>query len=136
MASSVGRPGFDIDSCPKVHTDIISTNNRTIQVNSFLTSSFRNLAVRMTGTNSAFSYNLKNAISGIYPDYTVAYNLALVSRGDLPNATNPTAAAGTAGKVEFAWINNAGTGKATANDLCIAVAFCPEFKQGCLHHTG
>ena len=60
--------------------------------------SFRGFAVRMTGTNSAFSYNLKNAITGTYPDYLVDYSLALVSRGDMPNALNPAAVAGTAGR--------------------------------------
>ena len=94
-----------------------------------LSVSFRNFAVKMTGSNSAFSYNLKNAITGIYPDYAVAYNMALVSRGDLPNANNPSATAGTTGKVEFGWINNAGTGKAADTDLCITVAFCPEVNQ-------
>jgi hypothetical protein len=91
--------------------------------------SFRNFAVKMTGTNSSFSYNLKNAITGTYPDYEVAYNLALVSRGDMPNATSPSATAGTTGKVNFTWVNNAGTGKAADTDPSIAVAFCPGINQ-------
>ena len=69
-------------------------------------------------------------IGGIYPDYTVDYPLALISRGDMPNASSPSATAGTAGKVEFGWVNNAGTGKAADTDLSIAVAFCPELSQG------
>ena len=91
--------------------------------------SFRNFAVRMTGTNSAFSYNLKNAIAGIYPDYTIDYSLVLISRGDLPNALNPAGAAGAAGEIVFTWLNNAGTGKAMDTDQFIGVVYCPALQQ-------
>lgn len=86
---------------------------------------FRNYAVKKTGVNSALSYTLKNAITGSYPAYTVNYSLALVSRGDMPNAASPTAAPAAAGKIAFAWADNSGTGKASATDKAILVALCP-----------
>lgn len=97
--------------------------------------SFRNYAVKMTGSNSALSYLLKNAITGSYPDYSIAYNLVLISRGDLPNVLNPEAAATGASDVTFTWTSNSGTGKAKANDKAILVVYCPELKLA-LYTTG
>lgn len=91
---------------------------------------FRNYAVKMTGTNNATSYILKNAVTGVAPNFTIDYSLVLVSRGDLPNVLNPAAAPGaTAGQVTFTWLNNAGVGKAKANDKAILVVHCPAFNQ-------
>jgi len=86
---------------------------------------FKEYAVNKTGANSATAYILKNAITGTYPAYTLAYPLVLVSRGDLPNADAPAAALGTAGAVNFSWTSNAGIGKAKGTDKSILVAYCP-----------
>ena len=91
----------------------------------FVSVSFRDFAVQMTGFNNAVSYNLKNAITGIYPNYTLANNLVLVSRGDLPNALGPTAASGAAGIVNYNWTNNAGVGRAKTTDLAMLLIYCP-----------
>ncbi len=98
-------------------------------VNSLLQLSFKSFAVRMTGANSALSYNLANAITGIYPDYAIDYSVALMSRGDLPNALNPTATAAAGGLVNFAWTNNAGAGKALATDMAMLVIYCTALNQ-------
>ena len=50
---------------------------------------FNNFAVKQTGMNSAFSYNIENAVAGTYPNYTIAYANVLVGRGDLPNVLGP-----------------------------------------------
>ena len=100
----------------------------------FVMLSFRNFAIQMTGFNSAMSYNLKNAVTGIYPDYTLDYSMVLVSRGDLPNATAP--AASTAGSnVTFTWTNNAGMGKALATDKAMLVVYCEDYNM-CIYTTG
>ncbi len=56
-----------------------------------LETSFKNYAVKMSGYNSALSYNLKNAVVGKYPAYSIDYSKALISRGKLPNAVSPAA---------------------------------------------
>ncbi len=56
-----------------------------------LSVSFRDYAVKMSGFNNAMRYTLKNAVIGTYPTVEIDYSLVLVSRGDLPNALNPTA---------------------------------------------
>ena len=97
--------------------------------NDLLKYTFGSYAIRMTGPNSALSYNLRNAVAGTYPDYEVNYSMFLLSRGDLPNALNPAATAGAAGEVNFAWTNNSGTGKAMATDTAMVVIHCPELNQ-------
>jgi hypothetical protein len=99
-----------------------------------LDTSFRQFAVRMTGTNSAFSYLFKNAVTGNYPGYTLDYSRVLISRGDLPNADNPTATAAAAGKINFAWADNTGIGKAGSDDTAILVVYCPSM-QAALYTT-
>jgi len=101
-------------------------------MNNLLNYSFKSYAVKMTGANSALSYNLRNAITGIYPDYLIDYSLALVSRGDLPNAQNQTAVAGAAGVVNYTWTNNAGTGKALDTDTAVLVIYCAA-RQQCIY---
>jgi len=98
--------------------------------------SFKSYAIKMTGSNSAMSYNLRNAITGTYPDFTIDYSKALVSRGDMPNAINPTATAAAAGVVNFTWQNNAGAGKASDTDKSILVAYCPELDQSIFTDAG
>ena len=98
--------------------------------------SFRQYANKMTGVNSAFSYLLKNAITGSYPGYSIDYSKVLISRGDLPNAENPTAVAAVASKINFAWVDNTGTGKASSDDTAILVVYCPAMKLALYTTTG
>ena len=96
--------------------------------------SFGNFAVRKTGINSAVSYTLKNAITGVYPAYSIAYANVLVSRGDLPNVLAPSVNVGAAGLVNWKWTDNSGVGIARATDKALLVAYCPAFNQ-CIYTT-
>ena len=78
--------------------------------------SFKPQAMRMTGYNKAFSYNVKNALTGEYPDFQVDYAMVLLGRGDLPNAGSLTATSSSPGSLEFSWTDNSGKGKARGTD--------------------
>ena len=80
----------------------------------------------MTEFNNAVSYTIKNALSGVYPDYYIDFSLLLLSRGDLPNVKTPAAAAQAGGNIGFTWTDNSGTGKAKPGDKVILVAYCEE----------
>ena len=86
--------------------------------------SFKNTNGKMTGQNNALSYTLKNAVTGVYPDFEIDYKMALVARGTLPNAYTPVAAA-EASAVRFTWESNEGLGSATGTDKAILVAYHP-----------
>jgi hypothetical protein len=92
-------------------------------VTSLLNRSFDKIAVGMSGFNKAFSYNVLNAITGIYPALAVDYSMVLLSRGDLPNAGAAAAASAAAGKLVFTWTDNTGTGRAKADDKAFVAAY-------------
>ncbi len=97
---------------------------------------FSDYAIRMTGVNNALSYLLKNAITGVFPNVVINYQLVLVSRGSLPNATNPTATPQANGIVQFRWTNNAGVGIAKPTDKAVLVVYCEEIKMSLYTYTG
>jgi hypothetical protein len=86
----------------------------------FLKVGFKLYAIKMTQFNSAMSYNLNNAITGTYPNFTIDYTKVLVSRGSLVGAA---AASSSAGVVEFSWTDNSGSGNALATDKALLVVY-------------
>ena len=91
----------------------------------FLSVGFKEYADGMTGFNVAMSYNVKNAITGTYPTFTVNYPATLVSKGKLTGANTPVVASTVTKTINFTWINNSGTGNALASDVALLVAFFP-----------
>lgn len=96
---------------------------------------FKNFAVQKTGINSALSYLLQNAVTGLYPTFNIVFSDVLISRGDLPNVLGPAIVAGAGGLVTFSWTDNTGVGAAKATDKAILAAFCPALNQ-CIYTTG
>ena len=79
----------------------------------------------MTPANFAISKNLKDAIQGDYPDFSVDYHKILLSMGKLHNVGSATVEGAGAGKIKFSWVNNSGTqDTAKATDKAILVAYC------------
>ncbi len=60
-------------------------NDLLRQLQSLLNITYASVAINMTGSNKAFSYNVMNAIRGFYPDISIDYKMVLLGRGDLPN---------------------------------------------------
>lgn len=106
-----------------------------LSMSSLLAVSFKDYAVKKTGINSALGYTLKNAISGAYPNFSISYADALVSRGDLPNVLAPAAVAAAGSLVNFSWTDNSGVGIAKPTDKAILVAYCPAVNQA-IYTTG
>jgi len=95
-------------------------------ISEFIRIGFKEYAVKMTAFNSAMSYNVKNAIAGEYPDYTMDYSLALVSRGSLAGALNPAATSGAVGEVSFTWEDNSTETNANEDDLTMLLVLNPD----------
>ena len=91
----------------------------------FLQKGFKSYAIGMTGINAAMAYNLKNALAGTYPAYTIDYPNALVSRGNLASALNQAAASTIAGTIAFTWDDNSGEIGASALDKTLIVVYNP-----------
>lgn len=58
---------------------------------------FKERSANQTGYNAAVQYNLKNAVVGDYPDYTIDYLSVLVADGSLPRTIAIPIAADPAG---------------------------------------
>lgn len=97
--------------------------------------SFGDFALRQTGINSAVSYTMRNAVTGVYPNYSIRYANVLVSRGDLPNVLAPSVTADPASLVTWNWTDTSGVGVAKATDKALLVAFCPALNL-CVYTTG
>ena len=91
----------------------------------FLKVGFHAYAVKMTEFNSAMSYNVKNAITGEYPDYAIDFESALVSRGALTGALNPEASSPGLGQVQFNWADNSNDGNASPTDKAMVLVYNP-----------
>lgn len=85
--------------------------------------SFKLAGSSMSGFNAAVKYTLANAITGIYPNFTIDFTKVLISRGNLPGAMNPLAASEVAATINFSWDNNLWDFGAKASDKVILVAY-------------
>lgn len=95
----------------------------------FVQVGFRNYAIEMTAFNAAMSYNLQNAITGAYPNYSIDMNQALLSRGKLTGFENPEIIRAIASEIELRWINNANIGNAKADDQIGYLFYYPDSKE-------
>ena len=95
----------------------------------FLQMTFKAYAIAKTGINAAFSYNIKNALTGTYPNIAVDYPNALVAKGNLPSALNQVASSTVAGTVKFDWEDNSGEVGASALDKTLLVVYNPTQNQ-------
>ncbi len=91
-----------------------------------LAQTFTKYAVDMSESNAAFSYNFRNAITGTSPGFSIDYAKALVSRGDLANASG-VAATITNKILHFTWTDNSGLGMAAGTDKAVLVAYCKNY---------
>jgi len=101
-------------------------NRFLIPVNGLLNVTFAHLAIGMSAFNKAFSFNVKNAITGFHPNLAIDYGMALISRGDLPNAETVAVHSPSPGIMQFTWNDNSGRGKATGNDKAFVAVFQEE----------
>jgi hypothetical protein len=81
---------------------------------------------QMTSVNSAMSYNIKNAITGSYPDLEIDYSSVMVARGDLLPAQNTQAESTAPNEISFSWTDNSGIGSAKADDQALILVFNQE----------
>ena len=98
-------------------------------VKPFIQKGYKFLAVKKTAFNAAMSYVLNNAIGGVEPNFNVDYANALVSRGGLSTALNPTTDLTTAGEVTFNWDDNSAEGNANATDKAMLLVYNPLKKE-------
>jgi hypothetical protein len=104
--------------------------NRFLQpIISFLNKTKKTVDIDLTGYNKAFSYNVKNAIAGAYPDLMIDFTMVLLTRGDLPNVKASQAESISSGKIIFHWTDNSGTGLAHSDDKIFVAVYCKDLSD-------
>lgn len=95
----------------------------------FLKTGFKAYAVKMSGINAAMEYNIKNALTGTYPNIAIDYPNALVARGNPASALNQVASSTVAGTVKFDWDDNSGEIGTDTADKTLLVVYNPSKNQ-------
>lgn len=90
----------------------------------FLRTGFKLYSTKQTPFNAAMSYTLANAISGTFPDYSMDYSLALVTRGPLTTVSGGSATI-AGGNISVSWSDNSGVGDAKQTDKSLIVVLNP-----------
>jgi hypothetical protein len=129
-----GRPNLSKSRKPSIlqlqqHAKFSLMNRFLAPIIPFLNETKKTIDIDLTGYNKAFSYNVKNAIAGAYPDLIINYSMVLLSRGDLPNVKSSRAESQSSGQITFRWTDNSGTGLALANDKSFIAVFCKELNN-------
>jgi hypothetical protein len=108
------------------HMKFSLMNNFLKPIIPFLNETKKTFEPDLTGYNKAFSYNVKNAISGIHTDLKIDYSMVLLSRGDLPNVKSSQAESQSSGQITLQWTDNSGMGLAGPDDKAFLAVHCPE----------
>jgi hypothetical protein len=127
LAGSVANPQTDAQLAQRQKFSV--TMHFLQPLSEFLQTGFRSYAVKQTGINAAMSYNIKNALTGTYPNIAIDYPNALVSRGNLAGVLNQVASSTVAGTVKFDWEDNSGEIGASALDKTLLVVYNPTQNQ-------
>lgn len=95
----------------------------------FMNLAYKKTASKMTGFNKVLSNNIRFAITGVYPAFTIDYPKVLLTKGILPGAASAAVTSTVAGKVVFTWTDNSGEGKALISDLAFIAAYNEELNH-------
>jgi hypothetical protein len=91
---------------------------------------FQNIE-KHTPMNDALSYNLKNTITGTYPDQSINFPQLLFSKGELMGAWSPKVTSTESETIDFSWENGNFTPMRSADDQVNLVVYDPDKKNFC-----
>lgn len=75
--------------------------------------------------NAAVSYNYRNAITGVSPNYVIDYPKMMYSQGLLSEASSPEVVASVASQVTFNWTDDMESGEGSLTDLATVLVYNP-----------
>lgn len=123
LAASITNPRTPAQLEQRAKFSLIITFLRSLTA--FLRIGFKSAAQKMSAFNAAMAYNVKNAITGIYPALAIDYTKIVVSRGNLAGVLNPGLVSNVAGKVDFTWDDNSYEPNAMDDDQIFLVVHEP-----------
>jgi hypothetical protein len=79
--------------------------------------------------NAAVSYHLKNAVTGVAPNFTMDYEKVMFSRGRIKKAASPNVTIATAGAIGFSWLAGNPSKYNKATDLATVMVYNPSKEE-------
>jgi hypothetical protein len=98
-------------------------------ITNFLNMTYSSVTENMSCFNKAMSYNLRNAISGEYPDFRINYPRVVLGVGDLLNPDTISVHSDSEGRLSFSWTDNSGEGSARATDRAFVAIYCADLED-------
>lgn len=92
----------------------------------FLKTSYKQAAVGMSEFNMFMKSNIKNVISGTFPDYEIDFQELQVAKGSLTGVDIATATVATGSKINLVWDDNTGVADAQDSDNVLALVINPD----------
>lgn len=89
----------------------------------FINIGFKGGSQGQTAMNRAMSLNVREAITGTYPDLEIDPEAFVVSIGDLQGATTAGMDLSVAGTSTVTWVNEAGAGNASNEDAAMVLLY-------------
>ncbi|MES2454488.1 MAG: DUF6266 family protein [Bacteroidota bacterium] len=78
---------------------------------------------------AAMGYHLKNAVTGVAPDFTIDYTKVVISVGDLDKINSPGVATTEDAQLDFSWLANGSLQYGSATDKLTFVVYNPAKKE-------
>jgi len=114
-----------------------SQRDRFGMVNRFLSSQsalvkigFRSFSARQSAFNAAASYNLKNAVIGVFPEVQLSYADLKLSKGNLPALSGLTMAFTAPDTLSLQWTDNSSRAFAAATDVLMVGLYDADKAEG------
>ena len=98
------------------------------QITDFLNRNYNCVTHQMSCFNKALSYNMRNAITGEYPDFRINFPRVALGVGDLLNPEVIRMYSDVAGQLNVSWDDNSGEGSARATDRIFVAVYCEATK--------
>jgi hypothetical protein len=87
----------------------------------FIRIGFKQASIGMSEFNTFMKSNIKNVISGTYPDYTIDFTKLVVSKGTLTGPDGAETSAENDKKIAVTWSDNTGYGDAHETDKAMVL---------------
>lgn len=76
--------------------------------------------------NLAVSYHIREAVAGVFPDFTIDYPKVVVTKGELPGLQEPLVTPVVDAKLDITWEDNSTQGLAKPGDFMLALVYNEE----------
>jgi hypothetical protein len=94
-----------------------------------LNQTYRTRGSRTQGYYKAFSYTIRNALSGSFPNFSIDYSRVGLSQGNLPNPITAACTSPVACKLAWRWSRKCEMALASTNDKAFVAVYCESLGQ-------